>query len=261
MKLRQTLLRDRDGEPLIHWHWQNLNEKGSGWRKGRAWLYIGTRHTLGLEWVALPYDRPIGATLEFSVGDGDKVSGVLHLLCASLYWSITGMRWVRRLPGVDYKGDYFYNGDRQIGIKLDKQYFWLWPWVNPWGGRKRDTYLKEWATLFFGRAKYSDRILEEGVPVEIVMPEATYQGTAKRYVATWKRPRWPKAKSLMRVEIEVPTGVPIPGKGENAYDMDDDAIFGTTANAETIEDGVKGLIASAMRDRKKYGGGEHWQPE
>lgn len=189
------------------------------------------------------------------------MSGVLYLLLISLYWSVSGMRWVRRLPGVDYKDDYFRNGDRQIGIKLDTQYFWLWPWSNPMGGSKRDTYLKEWATLFFGRAVYSQQVLEEGVPVEIPMPEGTYHGTAKRYVASWKRPRWPKAKSLMRVEIDVPKGVAVPGKGDNEWDMDDDALFNQTSNSETIEEGVQTLIASAMRDRQRYGGGEHWRPE
>ena len=127
------------------------------------------------------------------------------------------------------------------------------------GGSKRDTYLKEWATVFFGYPVYSQQVLEEGAPVEIRMPEGTYHGAAKRFIATWKRPRWPKAKSLMRVEIDVPEGIPFPDKGENEWDMDDDATFSITTNAETIEQGVDQLIADVMRERNKYGGPD-WHP-
>lgn len=99
-----------------------------------------------------------------------------------------------------------------------------------WGGhvinddkRSGRWYLYDW---LFGRVKFAKRTLDSGT-TEIVMPEG-------RYPATWEieeyqhwRPRWPFRKTRQSIDFEIEGGIPIPGKGENSWDIDDDAIFAT----------------------------------
>jgi len=257
--------RDVHGEPRVWWHWHDLRSENRGRPHGRAFLHFAyRRQVIGVEWVLLPSKWRLGVSSEFADRGDENLSGALHLLLLSLYWSVERARWVRRLPGVAWEGHTLFSGkragQREIGFSVDRERLWVYPWVHPDGGGRRRTVLVDWADLFLGRERYTQVVLEEGVRVEIVMPEGTYHGTASRHLATWKRPRWPWAKRLTRVEIDVPGGVPVPGKDENAWDIDDDAIFGTTVVAETIEAGVEKLIASAMRDRRRYGGGEDWRP-
>ncbi|HEU5276809.1 MAG TPA: hypothetical protein VFU97_24345 [Xanthobacteraceae bacterium] len=115
--------------------------------------------------------------------------------------------------------------------------------------------------IFFGKARYSDETVEER-EVLVPMPERTYRGTAKLQIASWKRARWPFAKRIRRVDIEMAKGeqIPHPGKGENSWDCGEDATFGLCGPARSIEDGIGNLVASVLTSRRKYGGTD-WKPE
>jgi hypothetical protein len=106
--------------------------------------------------------------------------------------------------------------------------------------------------VLLGRMRYSEQVVEERAVI-VPMPEGAHAAHAKLLRASWKRPRWPFAHELNRVTIDVPEGVPVPGKGENSYDCGPDAIFGTTVTARTIEDGVGELVASALQTRRRRG--------
>ena len=67
------------------------------------------------------------------------------------------------------------------------------------------------------------------------------------YEARWKRKRWPKARVVARADIELFDGIPIPGKGENGWDIEDDAIYGLVCKAATLEDAIAALRASYER--------------
>lgn len=91
------------------------------------------------------------------------------------------------------------------------------------------------------------------------MPEHPYPATVRLFESTWKRPRWPFARRMVRAEIEVEGGIPHPGKGENSWDCDDDATYSLTCQARTAEDAVAKLVGSVLRDRRNYGG-RSWRP-
>ncbi len=111
--------------------------------------------------------------------------------------------------------------------------------------------------FFFGRPKYSDKEIESR-EIVIPMPEAGYKATAKLFIASWSRPRW-FTKSIQRVSIEIPEGIPFPGKGENSYDCGPDATYSiTTGECNSIPEGVGKLVASVLRDRVNYGGYGSW---
>jgi hypothetical protein len=51
------------------------------------------------------------------------------------------------------------------------------------------------------------------------------------------------------VEIEVKGGVPVPGDGENSWDIDDDAVEIMTVAADTIEEAIAKFKESIGKDR------------
>jgi hypothetical protein len=75
--------------------------------------------------------------------------------------------------------------------------------------------------FLFGRQKYSEDVLET-VPVSLAMPEKTYTGTVKLLRSKWKRPRAWWTQTILYAHIDVPGGVPFPGKGENSWDCGED---------------------------------------
>lgn len=117
-----------------------------------------------------------------------------------------------------------------------------------------------WSDALFGQVDYSGEDIET-VDVLVPMPEGTYAGTVKVFESTWRRRRFPFLRQTMRrTEISVPDGIPFPGKGENAWDMDDSATYSLTSPAKTPDEAVGALVASVLRDRRRYGG-RNWQPE
>jgi hypothetical protein len=258
----KTLLRDADGESLIWWNWQNLAKPGQR-RNARAWLYFYD-NTIGAQWVFRPKNLSIGLTLADTTVDDDSLSFHFSIpFLLALYVSISRLPIVKHLPGVKYVSGKHDSGMRSIDFTYDRrENNWVhWRlWRNPHFGNSRDwldsgLFIDD---VIFGRDRYSERELDSQ-PCVIVMPERSYNATARRYVATWTRKRWRKPKSINRVEIEVPEGIGTPGHGENSWDMDDDATFEFTTNADTVEEAIESLRARILKERKKFGG-EDWVP-
>lgn len=84
----------------------------------------------------------------------------------------------------------------------------------------------------FGKPKHSLEILSEQ---DITMPEGKYPAHVKRERRTWKRPRGftPLVREYWDVDVE--SGIPVPGKGENSWDRDDDAIFASSFSVNNAE--------------------------
>ncbi len=118
----------------------------------------------------------------------------------------------------------------------------------------------------FGRAIYSEShhnsnlgMKTEGV---MKMPEGNYKMRFDFYTSYWHRPRSPFVKSLDRVEITPEKPVPTPGKGENSWDMGEDATHGSTMplNGRTIDELIADFKKSTMERRERYGG-KNWLPK
>ncbi len=130
-----------------------------------------------------------------------------------------------------------------------------WSRSEPWWRRWR----VEPAEVLFGRMRHSDRVVSH-TETSIPMPERAYPCVVTLKDERWQRARLPwAAKKLRRAHVEIDKGVPVPGKGENAWDIDDDAIFSSTFPAETVEQAIAGVVESAMKSRRRYGGSVNWQ--
>lgn len=99
----------------------------------------------------------------------------------------------------------------------------------------------------------------ESQPTVVPMPEGNYAATVTKETRTWKRPRWPWS-SRVRVDywLEISGGIPVPGKGENSYDCEDDGIYG--GGGVTVTAAIGSMVSSVLRLRQRHGGRD-WEPD
>ncbi len=199
-----------------------------------------------------------------AIGSNAELSFYFALpFLGQLFFSIGRAAWLVRMTGLEYVIGKSKYGDSERIIEFS----WhnsaitiaLWGHEDRHWGTWRYKYI-DLRNKLLGRAKYSEGPRETHEAV-LTMPEAEYPLKVELYTATWKRRRWPRVKSIQRADVTVLAkgGVPFPGKGENDWDLDDDAVFEMTCPAATVEEAVEVLRASVVRDRKRYGGSE-WRP-
>lgn len=266
--------RHRINGDRAYWHWQNLDEdrqgrvKGKGWRNGRAWLNLRvdedgkSNDTIeaSIQWVVRHRNS---TSLSLSLGGGDGATNLdmhISLLGTGVYLGLDSPlteKLTRKLCPAGY------DRERELSIRFHDKAAWWYLWMNPHEWRSRDPkwrrgcfHVDDWA---LGQNKYQNEVLEER-QVLVPMPEGAYPATAKLELATWTRQRfgWP-ATRLTRIHLEVPDGIPHPGKGENAWDCGEDATYGITAPANSIEEGISKLVESVLTRRTRYGG-KAWMP-
>lgn len=248
-------------------HWQNLNEdrrgrvKGFPWH-GRAWLHFGAQrdltesydHIRGIEWnLFRPNELRLSATVTLDANADHQIVAGFSFLVASLYLtaSLPYGRWLRRhLP----------EESRRIGAGVDGNNLHVslwepdgWDRENPRGGQ-RTSVLDD---FFLGDAKHEETVLEERETL-IPMPEKNYPAHVKLVESRWKRPRW-FTKKMLRFKVDIPGGIPKPGKGENSWDCGEDATFGLTARGSTVAEAVSSVVECVLRDRERHGGRD-WRP-
>ena len=261
-------------------HWQNLNEcrhcgqvKGFPWH-GRGWkrFYDIEKVSHGKEFSTEWYffsRRNKQFTLSVEIGSGDAEDGVmLHLSVPFLFnlffeWEGYLPSQVRKVDGkyVDFRRDYSLRYDFSFG-----QWGSLW-WK--WGARPDswDSSVPRWregsfdpADFVLGREKFSSETLDTKA-YDIHLPEGSYPVRVTRSRDSWKRPRWPFPRVREAFEVKGPEkGVPVPGKGENSYDCDEDSVYSTYMRGpKSHDEAVDRFVADIEKTRSKYGGSD-WRP-
>lgn len=256
-------------ERRIWMHWQNLNEKpgdrgrasGHAFWYGRAWLHVLSL-CFGLEWN---FGR-LGCGVRFAVNaDEPDIMASVSLPGMSFYFTVGGspvgrlfkllrMDWetrrARRKSEHDF--DHLYTGHRALELRINDGALWWSCWAKCGHWSSTDPWWLSGsfspADFFLGRHKYSETALDSR-PVVVAMPEGIYNGTAELKRRTWKRPRWPFALQRLGVVLEVPEGIPIPGKGENSWDCGPDAIYSQSSSARSVEEAIGQLVESALKTR------------
>lgn len=180
-------------------------------------------------------------------------------LCA--IWIGLESRWLYKiLEPITKRKDQKYTNGRTIGLSIHSGSIWVSLWDDPMESRGKDPWWWHFTItpmdILFGKAKHSETTEQEGNCV-VTMPEKDYAGTYKIFWSYWKRPFSPFVKKLRRISVEIPEGIPIPGKGENSWDCDDDATFGVTMplpEHQNIHDACKQIAFNALKDREKRAG-------
>jgi hypothetical protein len=242
----------------------------------RLWINI-MRLELAVEWSIC---RRAGAAFMFHIGEDDMPNMGINLgipFIMNLWVSLAHSVIKPLVPTVKRRR---YEYSEEVGHYVNSDRYWDMPitrrigfkifdgrlWIELWSDWMDDGNNRPWQSLvwsptdfFFGRARYSQRTVLHEELVMLVMPEGRYEGTLTMWEAQWKRPRWPLATKAQKVSIEVADGIPIPGKGENDWDIDDDAIHEICVNAGSAQEGIRKLYDAVMRDRIKYASAD-WQP-
>lgn len=180
----------------------------------------------------------------------------LSLSRCSRLLQLLGLTWaqVREKPSRDWL--------RSIGFTFRHGTFWIDPWINPdeYDKGRRHTLTINLADLLFGRPRVKVTTLAcHGAVVQL--PEGGYPATVRLYTATYKRPlAFRPWRVVPRFDIEVEDGIPIPGKGDNSWDMEDDAVYEVSGAGDSVETAVAAIRAAIMQSRERYGG-QDWTPD
>jgi hypothetical protein len=78
----------------------------------------------------------------------------------------------------------------------------------------------------------------------------------------WEEPGTKRSRSFEWSVVSNPegrTGLPVPGKGENSYDCDEDAVFGGSIPARNADEACGRIVGSVMHDRARRAG-PGWTP-
>lgn len=229
-------------------HYSCEDPKGSLLRYGRCWFKIG-KFSVNPEWKFGDFRFAIG------INHGAQEDDLKFSFC------IPGISFYLSLDNVlpNKMKDALY--DRKIwnGLTTDIRIF---EWAIWWNFRNNDD---EWSPkipkwqngnfnikdFFLGKLKTESHDITGTVPIEVVMPEKAYEGTAKRFEVIHNRSRW-FTKKWMRTEISVEGGIPHPGKGTCEYNCGEDALFSISVPYDDIPKACKNFADSVLDYRERY---------
>lgn len=156
-------------------------------------------------------------------------------------------------------------GHRQFRIAThDGAFWWETPLADPNGGPSDEPWYVRGSIhvvdLLLGKPETKVIKTEGPTRVEINMPEGVYTGTCEIERRLIGRSRWfSTPQTIARIGLDAPHGIPFPGKGENSYDLDDDAIYTFSTEARSPADAVGQLVGRVLHLRWSRGG-KSWRP-
>lgn len=272
-------------ESLFYWHWQNLNDGERSqslerlWKNGRAWFSFARGLKARIEWS---FFGGSSTALSFSfAGEEDDLQfhaaffrlfsvwisfadvpflSWLFKDIASFHGYETGVRFFDKAVWVDVcMNDQW--GSRQIKWINNIPGFGGWAGMtykeyNHWHGFQVNFH---YLNFLLGSERHSERLI--GEPVERMLelhPDTTWLGRSyslsiQMQEHSWKRPRWFATSRRVRADVKCNPPIPIPGKGESEWDLDDDALHGGLFNALSPEEAVQAVKRSVIKTREKYG--------
>lgn len=238
----------------IWFHSQNLNGKrnglkGSKWRHGRAWLH-GFGNCLNWEW-AFFWDS--STAIGFTLGAEEDLK--LHVAIWRLFslWfsigTILPRRWRRSLKWWDK------SWGRTSDIRIFNGHIWFNIHNDTTGWSSRQWWSDfnfDLESFFLGKLMHSSRVVESG-ETRIAFLEGTYPVRWEKVVHEWRRPRW-FIKRMIKFDLKMDgKPIPVPGKGENSWDCEDDAIHSLCTPANNLPEALSHLTNSVLRTRERYG--------
>lgn len=236
--------------------------------EGRHWFWRDEHYKsrVHLEWYLLWRSRSCGVSVTFNGCDDEGL--LLHLAIPFLFNVYIGLTfaWINRLmPTRPYKradGTVMALPDeRECSLSIHSGCLWWsfyrnpneWNWDDPrWMRGSFDP-----AKFFLGDVKHWR---EDEAPVDgvIQLPEGEYQFKGSTYIGVWKRPRWLATRDrIYHVDFDPP--LPIPGKGTESYNCDDDGTYGCSGPAESLEAFLQQQVKQTLEHRERYGG-KKWTP-
>lgn len=221
-------------------------ETGSGLEGSAEWCLKSERKTLGFQFGRNGQESDIGLDVHV------PFIGVLFLRLRSPL-----LKWARAR---DYK-------PRHTGVKINYAGKWVQMLLDkPDNGWSRDQHwwqeMSLTPTTVWGKRKMN-KVVEATGETVIPMPEGPYSATWElsrferfhvRWPGTWKDWISPMSDVHGTYSIEIKTGIPVQGKGTQAYNCGMDGVFGVSGPYRTLEQAIGEVVTSVLTDRRKYGG-------
>jgi hypothetical protein len=261
----------KPGADYPHFHFGSLMDDRGGCDRcpiwsGRCWWHAADRRCVKLEWHWFTlHNRSLGAGIQAGGGgsDGDvQLSMSIPWLC-NLYLTMEG--FLPQREPVEWELRYLLPGE-----------FGEWGTIAvDWANREnfygeRVGGLHRWfdvADLVMGREEYAAvEVARHDLSVNLP-DEPTYRVDAKVESATWTRTRrwfrW-KKRSRLSIDLSFDPPIPVPGKGENSWDCDEDAFYSIhrpvdDASQEAAVRACDEAVAGIRKTRRQRGG-EDWKP-
>lgn len=207
----------------------------------------------------------------------DPTEGEVMLSAAlppiALWFGVTNYHAVRRifrLGDVDLDRFMGGRGAREVRVAAHDGSVWWSFWTDPnsWSSRTPRWRQGSFSVLdaLLGPQETKRETVGEPEVVTIPMPEGNYLGRSTIERCTWKRPRW-FAERRMSASVTMDPRederfrpIPTPGKGENSYDLDEDALYSMSTKARTHGEAVAKVVESVLTTRERRGG-LNWRPE
>lgn len=227
----------------------SLSRRDSG-QEGYLLLWRGETLLATIEVAALA--RPqLGASLRFDPGEGETVLG---------WQTPLGSLWLglKACPLDGYK-------DREISAKvfLDEDapmldvilstHLWNdpneWHSDDPWW-RRTFVHLTD---RLLGKVTHTSKEIDRR-EVEIPFPEGVCKALVTIERVTFRRPGWPYPRVIFVGNVTPAKGPVVPGKGENSWDCEDDALHGMSCRAADVEEAAGKFLASVLHDRQRRAG-------
>lgn len=160
---------------------------------------------------------------------------------------------------INWVGDVLTDDDdwhgREVRFSIHNGSIWWSVWSTPMESHHDDPWWERGnfspSKLIFGK-RQSERSEERTKDATIPMPEGEYDATIKRQTLTKSWPRWPFDQTEEMVSVDIPEGIPVPGKGTAEYNVGPDALFsvGCPRGASDAE-AIANVVQSALRIRDK----------
>lgn len=152
--------------------------------------------------------------------------------------------------------------EREVRFAIHDGKIWvtLWSPGDEWTAGDRN-YSFDIEKLVLGETLYSSTETDRGMfRIQIEKDEPMYEGEYRASISTWRYARFPFIFMSRPVyKLDIGAGIPIPGKGENSWDCDEDAIYGISTCAADLYEAVEKLRDSVNESRRRYGGAG-WRP-
>lgn len=243
---------------------------GRFWRYGR--FYIRSVHDSGPKGWEIDWQWALGRQsvgwAGFSLGTGtgqddEDFSASISLgRLGSWYFNAHNLppfSWLKHLGGRKFPYD------RQLSLHLNNGLISWHLWTATMGyheGRRWRDRSWNWQRFIGWHPEHISWETLEVVRTVVPMPEGTYDATVELERGTWRRRRlfaWMPKVHHFTGEITPDKPIPVPGKGDNSWDCDDDAIYSSSGPYSTVHQAVAALVDSVYRQRTRYGSGPEWR--
>lgn len=134
-------------------------------------------------------------------------------------------------------------------------------WGNDGGfgnGKKFRRWVIDLDRIIFGRPVHSEEVLATGT-TNISMPEGHYEANYTISKRAWRYPRW-FTQHRETISFDIPSGIPIEGKGENSWDCGMDARMGSSVEWKgDLHDASQEIALDILKTRQRRGGLAHYK--